>query len=374
MKRGVNAAPLPVPMRDPALVPMRGRVPEAQPFPPAGFDEGVSLAHQSLGTRSPFAFSSLGALDDAVTRASEQARSVYGRSEGTLVWTRTAYRNFRTFLAGTRLEHDFLSGIFDRQRRVLNAWIAANRIAGRDRVTINGYWRALRLLLSWTTDEMNMSNPLALLTSPTFERRQAPFLSQTDAERVLHWVDHAPWGSALARTRNLVLIGFMLLAGLRRGEVLRLQFGDVDLAQGIFFIRRGKGRNGGRDRTGYIAPQLRTLIERYLAERKRAGRTHPELLTSLRRNTGISATVPERLCRQITDGVGIHVFPHIFRHTFVTLCMLRGTPTRVIQQLSGHSTLQMVERYAHVVSSDAQDAIQKIILDIDVDGLPLPPS
>lgn len=361
-------------MRDPILAPMRGRVPEAQQFPPVAVDEGLALVHQNLVTRSPFAFSSLSVLDNAVTRASEQARSVYGRSEGTLVWTRTAYRNFRTFLAGTRLEHEFLSGIFDRQRRVLEGWIAVNRSAGRDRVTINGYWRGLRLLLSWVTEEANMVNPLALLKSPTFERRQAPFLSQAEAERVLVWVEHAPWGSALARTRNLVMIGFMLLAGLRRGEVLRLQYGDINLEQGIFLIRRGKGRNGGRDRTGYIAPQLRSLIERYLVERKRAGRTHPEFLTSLRRNAGISATVPERVCRQISDGIGVYVHPHIFRHTFVTLCMLRGIPTRVIQQLSGHSTLQMVERYAHVLSSDAQTAIQKVTLDIDVDGLPLPPS
>ncbi|MCL4807368.1 MAG: site-specific integrase [Thermoanaerobaculia bacterium] len=75
-----------------------------------------------------------------------------------------------------------------------------------------------------------------------------------------------------------------------------------------------------------------------------------------------------RLFRRISRESGVWVHPHALRHTFVTLCALRGVPSRIIQVLAGHASLNMVERYSHVVSREARDAAERIALDVAFPG------
>jgi len=56
----------------------------------------------------------------------------------------------------------------------------------------------------------------------------------------------------------------------------------------------------------------------------------------------------------VRDGV------HILRHTFCSHLAMRGAPARAIQELAGHSELQMTQRYMHL-SPAALDAAIKLL-------------
>jgi site-specific recombinase XerD len=64
-----------------------------------------------------------------------------------------------------------------------------------------------------------------------------------------------------------------------------------------------------------------------------------------------------RLVRTIGERAGVeHVHPHRFRHTFAITFLRNGGNLFSLQELLGHTTLDMVRRYAHIAKVDVEAA------------------
>lgn len=327
----------------------------------------VAVGLPAGATGRLFQLPSAGHLDEVIERVIAHARDVRGVKASTIAWVSTAYRLLRASLAELHLEPAFLSGDLPRQQAVLAAWITWMRHRGNLHSTINGHWRAARLLLKWAAEQTGMLNPFLWHPTPKASRAQSRWLAKRDAEGALHWVRHAPWKTRLELTRNMAIVGVMLYAGLRRGEVVALRYGDVDVEARVIHIVRGKGPNGGKSRPARIPTQLATILTAYKRERERAGRTHPEFFTSVRRARGIGPTAVRRLVCKVSAGTGHAITPHVLRHTQLTILHNAGVPTRTLQDLGGHSSLQMTERYTHVASDELQVAAEHLVLDVEDD-------
>src|SRR5215472_14600564 len=57
---------------------------------------------------------------------------------------------------------------------------------------------------------------------------------------------------------------------------------------------------------------------------------------------------------------------HTLRHTFASHLAMRGVPLKAIQELMGHSTIEMTMRYAHLSPTVKRDAVAQ--LDAPVPG------
>ncbi len=310
----------------------------------------------------PFGFPSLEHLDARVDSVIADVAKLEGLQESTRVWAGRSYRSLRKFLKTSNRERQFIGGDVRAQVQVLQQWVAWLREAGLARTAINSYWRGCAAVTRWIQRRDGTVDPFSYAPVPGVGKLQPRCLPREAAERFLAVVQHYPWASHLQRSRNVAIVGLMLLAGLRRGELLRLGATDIDLDAGTIRIIRGKGANGGTDRTAYIPAQLNTVLATYLQDRLEAKRTHPELLTSLRTNAGISASVLRNLFRDMSDASGIRVSPHMLRHTYATLLHQAGVPDRLLMELLGHTTVQMTYRYAHVFSHEAKSQAQRLHL------------
>ncbi len=311
---------------------------------------------------APLQFASLEHLDDAVRAAIDRREELQSVSPATAAWARASYRSFRRFLAAHEGRHRFLRGDLRSQVAVLEDWIIAMRARGMQRGGINTTWRGLTAAFRWLTRPSGIVNPLRFVDAPKAGRPSVSFLTRAAAEEVWRFVRNRLWRSEFERSRNSVIIGLMLLAGLRRGEVLRLRRGDVTVATGALLLRGTKGRDGGRTRMAHMPPQLRELVGEYMdILRELPPRRHPELLTS-ERNAPLSSGTITRLCTIISRESGIEVAPHMLRHSYATLLRQSGVPDRIAMELMGHADVRMLLRYSHVEAEEPRRAAEQLVL------------
>ena len=154
------------------------------------------------------------------------------------------------------------------------------------------------------------------------------------------------------RTYLIVLLGGE--AGLRCGEMIALEWGDVDLGKRQLCVRRSDWNGqvgtpkGGRQR--YV-PLTRRLTAA-LAEHRH-----------LRSKRVFCQDDRTPFTRQIVQGrmllaarrANVRRGVHILRHTFCSHLSMRGAPPKAIQELAGHADLTMTQRYMHL-SPAALDA------------------
>lgn len=314
----------------------------------------------------PFQYPSVGHFNAAAEKAIAATAAVEGQSATTVGWLRACLHTFTSYLTTTRTDRAFLSGDVRRQAVVIEGWLAALRDRPLARTTIRTYWNGLHSICARLQRQEHVLNPFALFEPPKIGRIHPRLLTRKDAERLLLVTNNYRWRTQLQRSRNMAIVGLMLLAGLRRSEVLGLLVGDVEIDSGTIRVRKGKGRHGGKDRTAYAPAQLQEILRRYGEERHRARRTHPEFITSVLGDRTISVTGVKRLFELLSRVSGMRVSPHMLRHTYATLLRSAGVPDRVAMDLMGHGSLSMLKRYSHVFDEEYVTESHKLRLDVEL--------
>ena len=58
--------------------------------------------------------------------------------------------------------------------------------------------------------------------------------------------------------------------------------------------------------------------------------------------------------------MGIHLHPHLFRHTFATKALNQGIPIEIVQILLGHSKIETTQIYAKVRENNIEYFYKKL--------------
>lgn len=313
----------------------------------------------------PFQFSSVSHFVKTADAIITEDAATKGLSDRTLKWWRECLHVFARFLRETHADFLFLRGDVQQQVVAIDQWVKWLRTERRvSHITVRTYWTALDAVCRRIERARGFVNPFSLLVTPKAGPPDPRLLVREDAERLLDVIAHYQWPSAFLCERNLAIVGLMLLAGLRRGEVLRLRTADINIESNTIRIRRGKGKFGGRPRKAYMAPQLREILSRYSDVRREAGRADPHLVTLSRTDAPASVTTIKRLFERLSKLTGFRVSPHMLRHTYATLLRQAGVADRVSMELLGHRSLTMLKRYSHVFEGEFETEAQRLRLNV----------
>lgn len=163
----------------------------------------------------------------------------------------------------------------------------------------------------------------------------------------------------LDKARGTKLYLFVLLGlncGLRRGELLGLQWGDIDFDTGMLNVERSiaptKERNGGEVNTDLktkaakrTIPLPWSVVEELRAERSRAESVY---VVHNRGNNYMGLTDMSYHWENIVKDLPFYVTPHIMRHTRITRWFEQGLDVKEVQYLAGHSNTKMtLDVYTH---------------------------
>ena len=147
-------------------------------------------------------------------------------------------------------------------------------------------------------------------------------------------------------------------AGLRCGEMMALEWNEVDLNKRHLCVQRSEWKGhvtapkGGRLR--YV-PLTARLADALRATRHLRG---PRVLCS-RDGSPLTQREVQGLVRRAARRANLrHVGVHVLRHTFCSHLSMRGAPVRAIQELAGHRELGTTQRYMHLSPAAIEGAIR----------------
>ncbi len=194
-------------------------------------------------------------------------------------------------------------------------------------------------------------NPVKGVKFPRVNNERVRFLSQREAHELLQAAREAS-----STLHDICCVS--LYAGLRKSEIERLTWSDVDLEHGVIVVRDAKAG----DRKAFMGDELRDLLKARKAETV-GGYVFP----GRRPNTYIANTSPA--FKALVDSLGWNegvqdarhkIVFHSLRHTFGSWLAQQGEPLLTIKELMGHKTIQMTMRYAHLMPDQKISAVQRL--------------
>lgn len=221
---------------------------------------------------------------------------------------------------------------------------------------------ALRCFFRFLVEEERIVRDPALpLRTPTKRETVPDTLTMGELERLLAqpvrddvWERHFPGKSE----RDRLLLAVMAYAGLRRSELLGLEWDDVDLSRRLLRVRRAKG---GRQRAIPIHPALAPLFAEYYATR--VPLTEQAVFVGVQ-GKPLNYTQLGQVFRHYAHAAGVderkRVTPHTLRHVFASELLRAGANLRQIQELLGHKHLDSTQRYTRVNAHELRGAIKRL--------------
>lgn len=175
---------------------------------------------------------------------------------------------------------------------------------------------------SW---ELIPSNPARKVKMPEAPEGRTRHLMPAELEKLL--LACPPWLRPI--------VGLAVSTGMRRGELMRIRWMDVDTDRGRILLELTKN---GKPRFAYLN-QLSNQVIASLERRQPKDLMFPGL------TPGRVTVAFVRACQ----AAGIEDFSlHDLRHTFASQLRMNGADLHTVGQLLGHRDLRMTSRYSHL--------------------------
>lgn len=148
---------------------------------------------------------------------------------------------------------------------------------------------------------------------------------------------------ALNATKGTYLENFVLTAiysGLRRRELIHLEFSDIDFNKKLLYVRNKEGfkTKSRKDRVVEIHKKLWPFFKK-----KREGLCFPYEGRLVQEDTA-SRNFKSIMIKAGINDVGLHTL----RHTFISHCLMDGIPIWRVSKWAGHSSVYITEMYGHL--------------------------
>lgn len=232
-------------------------------------------------------------------------------------------------------------------RTLVRGWVTGLLDGGAAPATARTRQMALKRYSAWLVEEdLADADPLRDLKPPKLDTKVVEGLTDDDCARLVK----ACQGKEFIDRRDEAVARLLIETGMRAGEVLGLAVGDVDLAQGLAVVRRGKG---GKGRVVPFGPEVARSIDRYLRMRRSHRLAHTEALWlggggQQFRYHGLDVAMKHR-----AEMAGIKNFHcHLFRNTAATRWLAAGGSENGLMAVAGWSSRDMLDRYTKASASD----------------------
>jgi integrase len=261
----------------------------------------------------------------------------------------------------------------------LEAFHSEQRAVGRATSTLNHLIQTVKAAFRWATKKgyisrSPVSEDSALKRGKVAQRRRR---LSPDEERAI--LDAAGVSAGAARVRLQWLIIAALETGCRVGELLALQWADVDLSRRTVYVRAVEegARKAGRSRLLPMSARLGAVLE--MAKTDPAGRRYPPTAYVFGQFGGRVRSVKKAWETAVLKAHGhepawkgtslspksqeayraIDLHFHDLRHEAGCRWLEAGWPIHHVQEMLGHANLSQTSTYLHAAEMGLQESMKR---------------
>ncbi|MDD5511399.1 MAG: tyrosine-type recombinase/integrase [Dehalococcoidales bacterium] len=288
-----------------------------------------------------------------------------GISENTIMLTERAVSYFNNFLTGSGLPtnvesigtseiRSFILHLKEVQRFQSHPFIKSHdrKLTGH---TINCYLRSISAFWSWLFREGFLEvNPFARIKIPKAPTKVITPFTEDQIQSLLQALDT----SDISGLRAYAIILTFLDTGMRLSELIGLKKDNVDLRNKMLKVF-GKG---AKERRIPMGKRLLAALWKYQLHRPQPATGSIDNFFLTQDGWPLTKNRVETIIKDLGTKAGlqgVRCSPHTFRHTFCIEFLRNGANLFSLQQMTGHSSLEVLRGYVALAESDVKIAHQK---------------
>lgn len=273
-------------------------------------------------------------------------------SPNTLIDYRRTFRKFGDFL-----DSDPLITAIERQQ--IEAFLAAQTVSKK---TVLNYHVGLSALWTWALKAGYVDTQIVQqVERPKPEKRVIVPFTEADIRKILASLGTSRSYSRPGKKesshslpdadRNRAIILLLLDTGMRASELCGLKIYNVDQKN----HRAKVFGKGDKERSIPFSPRTGQAIWKYLAARSPANVGEYLFITA--DGNPLDPDRLEKIMDNISKRSGVpDIYPHRWRHTFAVMYLRNTGDTFSLQEMLGHTTMEMVKRYVHLAQADLDNS------------------
>lgn len=207
-------------------------------------------------------------------------------------------------------------------------------------------WGVLAAMYRWRERMTNgqSPNPMDRVPRPKVDSTLPRAVSPQDIRRIIESPCEWTWQGA----RDRAFLQLLYESGMRVGELAAVQMQDIRKLEREITLRRTKSR---RERLALYGTQGAMWLARWLERREEVtGGASGPLWVSKDGHSMNAAAWSRHIARLGKDcGAKGKITAHVLRHSFATHLLEAGADLRTLQELLGHASIQMTQRYTAIV-------------------------
>ena len=218
---------------------------------------------------------------------------------------------------------------------------------------MHGYYRAIKTFLKWYWDEVepDAKNPIDKVKAPKNPEEPIEGISREDFDKL---IEACPKNTFYG-IRDVTILMVLLDTGIRATELCEINIDDIDFTGSSILIRQGKGR---KPRYVFMGKTARRQLRKWL---RTMDATSGALFVN-RYGEKIAYTTLREVIRRLSAKAGIPTPSiHDFRRAFCLECLRKGIDLLTISRLMGHTSLQLLSRYAKQTTGDLSNKYKSIV-------------
>ena len=219
-------------------------------------------------------------------------------------------------------------------------------------------WSALNTFFNFLVlDDYIDINPMTKTKRPKNRvDNEIVYLEQDEIEIILDKIKNE--SKVQYKNRDIAVITLSLVTGVRVGALVQIDIEDIDFKENTIRVIE----KGDKERYLKFGTNTRDILSAWLLDRTTYfGDTDTHALFVSQRRQRLTVEGVRRIIGKYADGInGKHITPHKLRSSTATNMAKAGVDIQTIANILGHNSVTTTQRYAAVLDSNKQKAVNAI--------------